>query len=76
MLRRLKKDVLTQLPDKQRQKIMVETNKNIVKQISALIEQNVSDGKQPEDLIMQMFGLKNISSDRNEDYSKKRQSIM
>jgi SNF2 family DNA or RNA helicase len=31
MLRRLKKDVLTQLPDKQRQKIMVETNKNIVK---------------------------------------------
>ena len=76
MLRRLKKDVLTQLPDKQRQKIMVETNKNIVKQISALIEQNVSGGKQPEDLIMQMFGLKNISSDRNEVYSKKRQSIM
>lgn len=31
MLRRLKKDVLTQLPDKQRQKITIETNKNIIK---------------------------------------------
>lgn len=33
MIRRLKKDVLTQLPDKQRQKIMVETDKNIAKEI-------------------------------------------
>lgn len=31
MLRRLKKDVLTQLPDKQRQKITIETNKNVIK---------------------------------------------
>jgi SNF2 family DNA or RNA helicase len=40
MLRRLKKDVLTQLPDKQRQKIMIETNKLITKEINSLIDQN------------------------------------
>ena len=33
MIRRLKKDVLTQLPDKQRQKIYVETDKAIIKEI-------------------------------------------
>ena len=32
MMRRLKKDVLTDLPDKQRQKVIVETDKNIVKE--------------------------------------------
>ena len=40
-MRRLKKDVITELPDKQRQKITVETNKSIVKEISALINDNV-----------------------------------
>lgn len=33
MIRRLKKEVLTQLPDKQRQKLIVETDKNIIKEI-------------------------------------------
>lgn len=38
MLRRLKKDVLTQLPDKLRQKIAIETNKSITREIQKLIE--------------------------------------
>ena len=41
MMRRLKKDVITELPDKQRQKITVEINKSIAKEISALINDNV-----------------------------------
>jgi SNF2 family DNA or RNA helicase len=62
MLRRLKKDVLTQLPDKQRQKIMIETNKNITKEINALIDQNGSNPmNKPEDIIMEMFGFRNES---------------
>ena len=44
MIRRLKKDVLTELPDKQRQKITVETDKNIVKEIKELINQSGSHG--------------------------------
>lgn len=47
MLRRLKKEVLTQLPDKQRQKILIETNKNITREINMLMEQNGSDMKKP-----------------------------
>ena len=37
MIRRLKKDVLTQLPDKQRQKIVVETDKSVIKEIKELL---------------------------------------
>lgn len=59
MLRRLKRDVLTQLPDKQRQKITIETNKLITKEINSLIDQNGSSMMAAEDLIMEMFGLKN-----------------
>jgi len=33
MIRRLKKEVLPQLPDKQRQKIVVDTDNKIVKEI-------------------------------------------
>jgi hypothetical protein len=47
MLRRLKKDVLTQLPDKQRQKIIIETNKTITKEITLIMEQNGNDTKKP-----------------------------
>jgi SNF2 family DNA or RNA helicase len=47
MLRRLKKDVLTQLPDKQRQKIIIETNKTITKEITFLMEQSGNDMKKP-----------------------------
>lgn len=57
MLRRLKKDVLTQLPDKQRQKIMIETNKAITKEISLLMDQNGGGINRAEDMIMEMFGL-------------------
>lgn len=32
--------------------------------------------KKPEDLIMEMFGLKNAGVDRSEDYHKKRESLM
>lgn len=38
MIRRLKKEVLTQLPDKQRQKVIMETDKNIAKEIKSLIQ--------------------------------------
>ena len=47
MLRRLKKDVLTQLPDKQRQKVIIETNKTITKEITLLMEQSGNDMKKP-----------------------------
>lgn len=71
MLRRLKKDVLSQLPDKQRQKILIETNKNICKEISGLISEH-STNPTAEDLIMEMFGIKsNMQNDR-----KERETIM
>lgn len=37
MIRRRKADVLTELPDKMRQKIIVETDPKYVKQISAIL---------------------------------------
>lgn len=40
MIRRLKKEVLTQLPDKQRQKVIVETDRAIVKKINELMSEN------------------------------------
>lgn len=66
---------MTQLPDKMRQKVIIETNKNITREINNLIDQGGNGMKQPEDMIMEMFGLKN-SGDRNEDYQKKRESLM
>ena len=47
MIRRLKREVLTELPDKQRQKVVVETDKNIVKEINNLLNNtcNLDDGK-------------------------------
>jgi hypothetical protein len=44
MLRRLKKDVLTQLPDKQRQRVQIETDKSVTKEIQSLLQVN-SDNK-------------------------------
>lgn len=55
MLRRLKKDVLTDLPDKLRQKIIVECNKDIVKKINNIINRqqgNNKNSKGMEALIM------------------------
>ena len=43
-MRRLKKDVLTDLPDKQRQKVIVETDKNIVKEIQEVLKGGNSSG--------------------------------
>lgn len=40
MIRRLKKDVLTELPEKQRQKIIIETDKAITKEIKYLLNKN------------------------------------
>lgn len=36
------------------------------------MEQNGNDMKKPEDMIMEMFGLKNAGGDRSQDYYKKR----
>lgn len=43
MIRRLKKDVLTELPDKNRQKVIVETDSSIVKSINQLLSNNNID---------------------------------
>ncbi len=40
------------------------------------MDQTGGDMKKPQDLIMEMFGLKNAGSQRNEDYQKKRESLM
>lgn len=40
MIRRLKAEVLTELPDKNRQKIILETDNNIVKDINKVLDQN------------------------------------
>jgi|LakMenEpi03Aug12_release.lakeMendotaPanAssembly.Ray.scaffolds.fasta_scaffold4855973_1 hypothetical protein len=40
MIRRLKADVLTELPDKNRQKIILETDNNIVKDINKVLDKN------------------------------------
>jgi SWI/SNF-related matrix-associated actin-dependent regulator of chromatin subfamily A-like protein 1 len=42
MIRRLKSDVLTQLPPKQRQIIMMETEKSVVSEIQDLLKLSVS----------------------------------
>lgn len=43
MIRRLKRDVLTQLPEKQRQKVMVETDKAIIKEIKGVMSKQGCD---------------------------------
>jgi hypothetical protein len=40
MIRRLKAEVLTELPDKNRQKIILETDNNIVKDINKVLDKN------------------------------------
>ena len=45
MIRRLKKDVLKELPPKIRQKITVKTHKQIISQIKAILKRDISDGK-------------------------------
>lgn len=42
MIRRLKKDVLTQLPDKIRQKVEIESDKKITKQIAQVRIKNLN----------------------------------
>ena len=49
MIRRLKKDVLSELPEKRRQKIQVATDEKLVSQIKKMMNKmfdDVSDGKQ------------------------------
>ena len=45
MIRRLKKEVLKELPPKIRQKIVVKTAKNIINQIKCILKGDLSDGK-------------------------------
>ena len=37
MIRRLKKDVLAELPDKRRQKIQIQTDPKVIKEIQSLL---------------------------------------
>ena len=59
MMRRLKKDVITELPDKQRQKITIETNKSMTKEISTLLNENgkIENASSMENIMMKMFGF-------------------
>ena len=45
MIRRLKKDVLKDLPPKIRQKIVIATDKKLVSQISGILKRDLSDCK-------------------------------
>jgi SNF2 family DNA or RNA helicase len=40
MIRRLKKDVLKELPDKNRQKVTLETDSSVVRNIKDILEKN------------------------------------
>lgn len=63
MIRRLKKEVLTQLPDKQRQKILVETDKNTVKEIKELLNNHGGlDGKL-DGIVLDLLGNFNNPGD-------------
>ena len=56
MIRRLKKEVLTQLPDKQRQKIFVETDKTVIKEIKELLNGcGGNSGKSMDSIVMDML---------------------
>ena len=59
MMRRLKKDVLTELPDKQRQRITIETNKTIAKEITTLLGNENGNEVKIESMIMKMMGFEN-----------------
>ena len=62
MIRRLKKDVLTELPDKQRQKVYVETDKSIIKEIKEILGSHSNKGNL-ESMVMDM--LHSADSDDN-----------
>ncbi len=50
MIRRLKKNVLSELPPKLRQKVPVATDSKIVRQIAHILKRNLSDNKERRDL--------------------------
>eukprot|EP00347_Sterkiella_histriomuscorum_P020832 403336296 len=58
MIRRLKKDVLKDLPPKIRQKIVVQTDKKYLMQIRAILKRDLSDAEERKN-------LENIIKDRN-----------
>jgi SWI/SNF-related matrix-associated actin-dependent regulator 1 of chromatin subfamily A len=62
MIRRLKKDVLSELPPKKRQKVPINTNDKVIKQIKVLLDK--SRMKIPED------GGEGIFNDDNSTFSK------
>jgi SNF2 family DNA or RNA helicase len=64
MIRRLKKDVLDQLPDKRRQQIEVQTDPKIVKKLNQLLDSmrdggisNISN-EDPEQVMTRLMGFK------------------
>lgn len=64
MIRRLKKDVLDELPDKRRQQIEVSTDPKIVKQINKMLERMRDGGldysnEDPEHVMKRLMGFKN-----------------
>ena len=79
MLRRLKKEVLTDLPDKQRQKVMVQTDKAKVKEIKELLSEGKGKSAMGGENNMANFvmdSLFNFDSVQGEDKDEQRQRIM
>ena len=64
MIRRLKKDVLDELPDKRRQQIEVSTDPKVVKQINKMLEKMRDGGldysnEDPEQVMKRLMGFRN-----------------
>lgn len=74
MIRRLKKEVLTQLPDKQRQKVIVETDRAIVKKINELMSEN-GGGNSGDESILEIFGYRGATDESSNDF-RRRESLM
>ena len=61
MIRKLKKDVMSQLPPKKRQKVEIQTDPTIIKQISAI---NITT----EDLFNKLDELNKLPINSNSNY--------
>lgn len=71
MIRRLKKDVLSELPQKRRQKVEIQTDSKIIKQIGVLL----SKSKKLDDFDLNSFKNTNrLEPEDEEDEEKNKES--